>query len=94
MPHPDANLAVTLQAEPAGPCLITASGELDYHTGSRLRACLDDVPLASGTVADMTIAAAAASLPDQLSGCSRVCSTRASFRFSRLNSRSCSRVRR
>lgn len=53
MPHPDANLAVTLQAEPAGPCLITASGELDYHTGSRLRACLDDVPLASGTVADM-----------------------------------------
>ena len=48
MPHPDANLAVTLQAEPAGPCLITASGELDYHTGPRLRACLDDVTLASG----------------------------------------------
>jgi anti-sigma B factor antagonist len=48
LPHADANLAVTLQAGPAGPCLITASGELDYHTGPRLRACLDDVPLASG----------------------------------------------
>jgi anti-sigma B factor antagonist len=45
---PPANLAITLQATPAGPCLITASGELDYHTGPRLRACLDDVPLEPG----------------------------------------------
>jgi anti-sigma B factor antagonist len=48
--HPDANLAVTLQADPGGPYLITASGELDYHTGPRLRACLDDAPLAAGAV--------------------------------------------
>jgi anti-sigma B factor antagonist len=48
LPHADANLAVTLQADAAGPCLITASGELDYHTGPRLRAYLDDVPLAPG----------------------------------------------
>lgn len=50
MPHADVNLAVTLRADPAGPCLITASGELDYHTGPRLRACLDDAPLESGAV--------------------------------------------
>jgi anti-sigma B factor antagonist len=48
VPHAAENLAVTLQAGPSGPALITASGELDYHTGPRLRACLDDVPLASG----------------------------------------------
>jgi anti-sigma B factor antagonist len=46
----DVNLAITLQATPAGPCLITASGELDYHTGPRLRACLDDAPLGPGAV--------------------------------------------
>ena len=50
MPHPDANLAVSIAAVPAGPCLITASGELDYHTGPRLRAALEDVPLESGAV--------------------------------------------
>lgn len=48
MPHAAENLAVTLQAGPAGPSLVTASGELDYHTGPQLRACLDDVPLESG----------------------------------------------
>ena len=50
MPHPDANLAVTSQAVQSGPCLITASGELDYHTGPQLIAALEDVPLASGAV--------------------------------------------
>jgi anti-sigma B factor antagonist len=50
LPHADADLAVTLQADPAGPYLITATGELDYHTGPRLRACLDDAPLESGAV--------------------------------------------
>ena len=48
MPNADANLAVTLQADPAGPCLITASGELDYHTGPQLRASLDEAPLGAG----------------------------------------------
>ena len=50
MPHADTNLAVTSRAVPAGPCLITASGELDYHTGPRLRTALEDVPLESGDV--------------------------------------------
>jgi len=50
LPHADENLAVTSQAVLAGPCLITASGELDYHTGPRLRAALEDVPLESGGV--------------------------------------------
>jgi ABC-type transporter Mla MlaB component len=48
LPPADADLVVTLQADPAGPCLITVSGELDYHTGPRLRACLDEAPLTSG----------------------------------------------
>ena len=54
MPHADANLAVTMQADPAGPCLITVSGELDYHTGPQLRACLDDAPCQSGLVLDLS----------------------------------------
>jgi anti-sigma B factor antagonist len=48
LPDANTNLAVTLQADPAGPCLITASGELDYHTGPKLKAYLDDAPLESG----------------------------------------------
>ncbi len=48
MPRADTDLEVTLQADPGGPYVITASGELDYHTGSQLRACLDGAPLASG----------------------------------------------
>jgi anti-sigma B factor antagonist len=48
LPHADANLVITLRAEPAGPCLVTVAGELDYHTGPRLRACLDEVPLTTG----------------------------------------------
>jgi len=48
LPDADANLAVTMRADPAGPCLITVSGELDYHTGPRLRAYLDDAPCESG----------------------------------------------
>jgi len=31
LPHADANLAVTSRAVPAGPCLVTVAGELDYH---------------------------------------------------------------
>lgn len=50
MPHADADLAVTLRADPPGTCLITASGELDYHTSQKLRACLDDALLAAGAV--------------------------------------------
>ncbi len=50
MPPADATLVLTVQAEPAGPCLVTAAGELDYHTGRQLRACLDDVPLRSSAV--------------------------------------------
>ncbi len=48
MPQADADLVVTLRADPAGPGLITVSGELDYHTGPRLRACLDEAPLGPG----------------------------------------------
>lgn len=54
MPYADANLAVTVQADPAGPCLITVSGELDYHTGPQLRACLDDSPCQEGLVLDLS----------------------------------------
>lgn len=50
MPDADANLAVTLRADPGKPRLITASGELDFHTGPRLRACLDEAPLEPGAV--------------------------------------------
>lgn len=50
MPHADPNLAVTSEAVPAGPGLITASGELDYHTGPQLKAALEGVPLESGAV--------------------------------------------
>ena len=54
MPHAEANLAVTRQIDPAGPCLITVSGELDYHTGPQLRACLDDAPCQEGLVLDLS----------------------------------------
>ena len=54
MPHADANLAVTTQADPAGPYLITVTGELDYHTGPKLRACLDDAPCQEGLVLDLS----------------------------------------
>jgi anti-anti-sigma factor len=54
LPHADANLAVTMQADPVGPCLITVAGELDYHTGPKLRACLDDAPCRSGLVLDLS----------------------------------------
>jgi len=50
LPNADANIEVTLHADPAGPYLITASGELDYHTGPRLKTFLDDAPLGSGMV--------------------------------------------
>lgn len=50
MPDADGNLAVTLQADPDAPCLVTASGELDYHTGRQLRERLDEAPLRSGAV--------------------------------------------
>ena len=43
-----------MQADPAGPCLITVSGELDYHTGPQLRAYLDDAPCESGLVLDLS----------------------------------------
>jgi len=48
LPDADANLAVTMRADPAGPCLIRLSGEFDYHTGPQLRAFLDDAPCESG----------------------------------------------
>ena len=54
MPHADANLAVTTQTDPAGPYLITVSGELDYHTGPQLRACLNDAPCQGGLVLDLS----------------------------------------
>jgi anti-sigma B factor antagonist len=54
LPQADANLAVTMQADQAGPCLITVSGELDYHTGPRLRAHLDAAPCQSGLVLDLS----------------------------------------
>jgi anti-sigma B factor antagonist len=54
LPQADANLTVTRQAGAAGPCLITVSGELDYHTGPQLRACLDDAPCQSGLVLDLS----------------------------------------
>ena len=48
MPQADPVLAVTLHPHPAGPCLMSVSGELDYHTAPRLRAGLDEVPLETG----------------------------------------------
>ena len=48
MPQADPDLAVTLHPLPAGPCLMSVSGELDYHTAPRLRAGLDEVPLEKG----------------------------------------------
>ena len=53
-PDANANLAVAMQADQAGPCLITVSGELDYHTGSQLRAYLDAAPCKSGLVLDLS----------------------------------------
>src|SRR5271166_1069161 len=54
VPYADANLAVTMQADGPGPCLITVSGELDYHTGPQLRVCLDEAPCKSGLVLDLS----------------------------------------
>jgi anti-sigma B factor antagonist len=54
LPDADANLVVTTQADQAGPCLITVSGELDYHTGPQLRAQLDAAPCQSGLVLDLS----------------------------------------
>ena len=48
MPQTDPDLAVTLHPHPGGPCLMSVSGELDYHTAARLRAGLDEVPLDQG----------------------------------------------
>ena len=48
MPQADPDLAVTLHPHPGGPCLMSVSGELDYHTAARLRAGLDEVPLDQG----------------------------------------------
>ena len=48
MPQADPVLAVTLHPHPAGPRLMSVSGELDYHTAPRLRAGLDEVPLETG----------------------------------------------
>ncbi len=48
MPQADPDLWVTVRPHPRGPCLISVSGELDYHTSARLRAVLEDVPLEQG----------------------------------------------
>ncbi len=45
MPEADPDLVVTLHPHPGGACLMSVSGELDYHTAPRLRAGLDEVPL-------------------------------------------------
>ncbi|WP_299535880.1 STAS domain-containing protein [uncultured Streptomyces sp.] len=42
-------LTVTARSHPAGPHVLTVTGELDYHTSTRLHQALDDVPLAPGT---------------------------------------------
>ena len=49
MPQADQDLAVTLRPHPAGPCLLAAAGELDYHTAGRLRTALDELPLGEAT---------------------------------------------
>ena len=48
MPQADPDLRVTVRPHPRGPYLMSVSGELDYHTSSRLRAGLEDVPLEQG----------------------------------------------
>ncbi len=48
MPPGDPGLAVTLRPDTSGPCLLSVSGELDYHTAPRLRAGLEEVPLDTG----------------------------------------------
>lgn len=48
MPQADPDLWVTVRPHPRGPCLMSISGDLDYHTASRLRAALEDVPLEQG----------------------------------------------
>jgi len=48
VPQADPDLWVTVRPHPRGPCLMSISGELDYHTASRLRAGLEDVPLEQG----------------------------------------------
>ncbi|MEW9532425.1 STAS domain-containing protein [Microbispora sp. NPDC049125] len=44
---PDHQLTVMVHPHPAGPSLIAVAGELDYHTASRLRETLDDLPMTS-----------------------------------------------
>ncbi|MGC2998286.1 STAS domain-containing protein [Streptomyces sp. G35A] len=42
-------LTVEQQMHPAGPVVLTVTGELDHHTAPRLTEALEDVPLAPGT---------------------------------------------
>ncbi|MEU0990615.1 STAS domain-containing protein [Streptomyces sp. NPDC005953] len=44
----DRTLTVTARPHPVGPHLLTLAGELDHHTGPRLREALDEIPFDSG----------------------------------------------
>ncbi|MEW1612643.1 MULTISPECIES: STAS domain-containing protein [unclassified Streptomyces] len=42
-------LTVTAQPHPAGPHVLTVSGELDHHTSAQLRETLDEITLEAGS---------------------------------------------
>jgi anti-sigma B factor antagonist len=56
VPQVDRELVVTVRPHPAGPCLLTVAGDLDYHTAGRLRGTLDELPLdeAAGVIIDLS----------------------------------------
>lgn len=46
---PNRDLTITVQPHLAGPCVLTVTGELDYHTAPRLRDAVNDLPCGVGT---------------------------------------------
>jgi anti-sigma B factor antagonist len=48
VPETEPDLVVTLHPHPGGQCVMSVSGELDYHTAPRLRVGLEEVPLDHG----------------------------------------------
>jgi anti-sigma B factor antagonist len=56
VPQADRELVVTIRPHPAGPCLLTVAGDLDYHTAGRLRGALEELPLdeAAGVIIELS----------------------------------------
>jgi anti-sigma B factor antagonist len=50
----DRPLTVSTDQHPDGPTVLTVGGELDQHTATELREAIDEIPLASGVVVDLT----------------------------------------